>query len=362
MGNENFLPRPVQQGLHKLISQNLGFARLIPNDDGFGVLFRQREHREIMELFEKYKVERNSPLVKAIVELICSPEIIFLKKSPTGVADYIWGNKGSSHPVIKSVFQSLAFGELEFCLRDLPQGSHEERLTGHLLSKIYSSLLFCTPSIENIGFELFGEKTSVQIAYHDLSIGNREKITGSDFGIILHVNIPDGEEMVSFASFQAKKINKNNAYIPKEQLRNQLLYGSETGAFCCFYHIDSKEKSLLPPIVVPSAKVEEIGVLTSNMHRIDRKAIEKTGIPLSLFLILMMESRVKCLRSKHIYKARKFMISGSQDRERNIREYPGPSRVLSVSIGGIDSHQELRKLTDMFNPEETASHSSEKDR
>lgn len=353
MGNEDLLPRPVQQGLHKLISKNLGFARLLPKDNQVGLLFKQRDRREIMKVFEKYKIERNSPIAKAIEELIISPEVIMFKNLQSDVTDYIWGHKGSSHAIIKAVFQSLVFGELEFCIRDLPQGSHEERLTGHLLSKLYSSLLFCTPSIENIGSELYGEKTIVQIAYHDLSIGNREKTTGSDFGIILHLNLPDGEEMVSYAAFQAKKIKKKNAYIPKEQLRNQIMYGSEIGAFCCFYHIDSNEKALLPPVVLPSIKIEEIGDLTAKNYRVDREGLEELGIPLSLFLILMMESRIKCPRDKQIYSAKNFMIYG--ERERNRGEYPGPSRVLSVSIGGIGRNQELRNLTDLFGPKETSS-------
>jgi len=115
--------------------------------------------------------------------------------------------------LFQMLFKAFVYAEARFISNYIPQNSNEERLTGHLISEYSSALGVIQKAFHEKARQIYTEDLSLEFSYVDLSSYNREKITGADFGIMFHINLPDYPEEVRTAIFQAKKLLKVGATI-----------------------------------------------------------------------------------------------------------------------------------------------------
>lgn len=356
--NEPVLPTIVERGLQELLATASGFARLLPRGPHStpGMLIPiAREGAPIEAILQKHSVHSSPELVAAFEELLNRSYLVMLRShedNATAAEEFIYGRALSANPVLNGLFRVFAFAEYQFCRTDLPQRSHEERLTGHVLSKFYSALSFCVQALEDASHSLYGVRIPIQFAYHDLSIGGREARTGADFGVTVHVRLPNLPERTSSVVVQAKVLDLQKAYLPFEQAQAQLDFASNQGAFICFYDLASDTP--LPPAILPTEFAIGNTHRTKRDYRIERKFIESNAVPLSIFLLQLIRQRQGDplgFETASLLQAKTFMLNGAGQR-REEGGYAGPSRVFSLSLGGT-AGQDLPELGRLFGPEET---------
>ncbi len=187
------------------------------------------------------------------------------------------------NPLFDTMVKALVRAESRLCSRFLPQRSHEERLTGNLVSEIDSAFFLIRERFRALSQERYGESKVVDFYYYDLSRGGKaEKITGADLGLIFVLDLPDLPFMVRSLRLQAKKVH-GSSRIDIAQLHTLTSHGADDSAYL-FYDMDPA--TYCAPIVYPASSME---------HR--AKSAEKesnktfsisyddvlSGIPLSLF-------------------------------------------------------------------------------
>jgi hypothetical protein len=249
------------------------------------------------------------------------------------------------NPLFHLLFKAFVYAEIRFIDKYIPQNSHEERLTGHLISEIASSLNIITETFEQKAFELYNSKLNLEFYYADLSSNKNEKETGADFGLLFHINLPDYQEKVNVAIMQAKKFDKN-ATIDSKQLDKLEKYAEESGYYC-FYDMNKERNS---PLIQKADTIKSI--LDKNKHKsLQRKEITNHdgygSIPLSVFLIFdMLNSENENIKSFANLRQAKEFIEKPRNRFRN--ENHQVSKVLTVSIGGTSSSQGLEDPSKLF--------------
>ncbi|MDE1150479.1 MAG: hypothetical protein PW843_28355 [Azospirillaceae bacterium] len=150
-------------------------------------------------------------------------------------------------------------------------GSNEERMTGHIISEIFSSIEYVSrETISNM--ELLSKKrkysgtwrkeinnyisflkNSVQFAYADIANHKQEKDTGGDFGIIFVFPGNNGEMAYIPLRLQAKKANKSGVsdISPKRRKKDyQLSRLEESGCGYYIYYFEGEAnfKPIIPLI------------------------------------------------------------------------------------------------------------------
>lgn len=248
-------------------------------------------------------------------------------------------------PLFYLLFKAFVYAEINFITNYIPQNSHEERLTGHLISEIANSLSIIKETFKEKAFELYQSEVDLEFYYADLSSNNKEKHTGADLGLIFHVNLPDYQEKVNVAIIQAKKFNER-ASIDLKQIETLKKY-AENSAYYCFYDMNKKDRT--SPLIQKANYITSIlgnnkeEYLSKSLKRNDITERYNGGIPLSIFLIFEMlnpdNSSIKSF--SNIWEAKNFVDSQNQHYK--------PARVLTVSIGGVSkSNQDLRSISDLF--------------
>jgi hypothetical protein len=166
-------------------------------------------------------------------------------------------NPSSYNPVcLWSLFWALAKAEHEFLLRYTPYWSHEERLTGHLVSQMITRLE---------DFEVYWaaleeenetqDKSHCRIHYMDTATARRESLTGADLGLIIQARFSRHREFFKAVRFQAKKVDKGgNARIDLNQA-DTLIKTKNIGYYLFYHHYDVQNWSL-PPIVQPASNFD----------------------------------------------------------------------------------------------------------
>jgi hypothetical protein len=151
---------------------------------------------------------------------------------------------------IWALFWALAKAEHEFLYRYIPFWSHEERLTGHLVSQMVERLEEFHPHWRVLTAS--DHESKCEIWYADTATARRESVTGADLGLVVHARFPNQEEFFKVARFQAKKADRSGkAAIDLNQVE-ALLRTAHLG-YLLFYHpLDPKQWSL-PPTVRPAA-------------------------------------------------------------------------------------------------------------
>lgn len=312
--------------------------QMLKNKNGLTPFFSKSGRRFIEHLFD-YKMFRH------FFHFMENPP----KSSISLLRELINSNNLFDNELFHLVFKAFVFAEAKFIQNYIPQNSHEERLTGHLISEYSSALGIIKKTFEDKSFEIYNEKLTVDFFYADLSSNKMEKTTGSDFGIVFHINLPDYPNEVRAAVFQAKKF-KSNAKIDVQQCRTLKEFGNN-GAYYCFYDMDINETS--SPLVVQANRIS----LPSTDDKIKTKSFSREeifnnwdgGIPLSVFLIfnLLSGDNGNYYKSfNNVWEATNY-INGKDNRE---LAGINPSKVLLVSLGGIsNSGQDLRNFSNLFN-------------
>ena len=198
------------------------------------------------------------------------------------LVDSIFEDGLGLHPLLDPVFAAFARAEARFLLRFVPQRSHEERLTGNLVSEIEAALFLTRPTFAELSKERYGEPREVDFIYYDLSRGGTiEKETGADLGFILHIDLPDWPRITRYAAFQAKKID-GTSQLPKKQF--QTLH-NEFGDAAAYLFYDMGMQTLMPPMVLSAAALMD---RCKNEKDTDSFSVPldtvDDGLPLSLWL------------------------------------------------------------------------------
>jgi len=151
---------------------------------------------------------------------------------------YLLNNQSAfMSPLYHIMFRSFVSAEQKFITNYIPQNSHEERLTGHLVSELVNSLFILQDTFERLSQKIYEQKVPVEFYYADLSSNNREKDTGSDLGLIFHVNLPDSPETFRVAAIQAKKIKKDGSATINLTQNDTLIKQYNERAYYMFYCI-----------------------------------------------------------------------------------------------------------------------------
>lgn len=191
-----------------------------------------------------------------------------------------------AHELMDMFFKAIVRAETRFISRYVPQRSHEERLTGHLVSEMDNALSLTREHFEAAASKRYGEPKTVDFLYYDLSRGGRiEKHTGADLGLILVVDLPDYPKMVKTVILQAKKLQGSSQLTTAQ---HDVLLKHGNGAAYLFYDMDVR--TLTSPIVVT---IEDFDVKRKHEEAVKNLAGSFTvtfeevmdGMPLSLFLV-----------------------------------------------------------------------------
>lgn len=257
-------------------------------------------------------------------------------------------------PLYHVLFRSFVSAEQKFISNYIPQNSHEERLTGHLVSELENALFILQETFEQMSQEIYGQKVPVEFHYADLSSDNQEKYTGADLGLIFHVNLPDFPETFRVAAIQAKKMKDNGARIDIEQ-KKKLIEIYDGMAYYMFYDMTSEHSSPLiqnaNSISMPDDEKEQ----RSYTYKKDEIVDSWDGaIPLSVFLIFDMLNTYKRTEVQSIWEAKNLLLFGKNGNSYSHFEnrHLKPSKILTVSIGDIsDIHEEYGSLSELFRSE-----------
>lgn len=186
------------------------------------------------------------------------------------------------HPMLDLAFAAVARAEIRLGMRFIPQRSHEERLTGSLVSEIEAAIHLASGPFRQQALERYKDDRTIDFIYYDLSQGGRiEKHTGADLGIILHIDLPDFPRVVRFAALQAKKLD-GTAQLDKAQFQTLRAAFPESSAYL-FY--DTDFKTLAPPLVLAAERFQQASEEDARTRTFAVSADTAfDGLPLSLWL------------------------------------------------------------------------------
>jgi hypothetical protein len=192
------------------------------------------------------------------------------------------------NPLFDLVMKALIRAEVRLISRFIPQRSHEERLTGNLVSEIDSAIFLVRTQFRQTSLELYSTEKEVDFFYYDLSRGGKlEKTTGADLGLVLVVDLPDFPYTVKSLILQAKKMDGNSAKIGRTQYETLMKHGANN---CAYVFYDMALPRRCSPLVVGMErywlKVQYDECVKQNnqsfSYHFDKASSD--GHPLSLFL------------------------------------------------------------------------------
>jgi len=201
---------------------------------------------------------------------------------PRALVDDMIEHGAGLHPVLDPLFEAFVRAEARLLLRFIPQRSHEERLTGNLVSEIDAAMNLARPCYEQACKARYGETKDVDFLYLDISRGGRiEKKTGGDLAFIFSIELPDLPPLVRFAVFQAKKLDGSCA-LDKRQYQTLRDKFGEAAAYL-FYDMDLQDTR--PPMVRSAESLEDLAKKTepTSSFTISRDRVDE-GLPLSFWL------------------------------------------------------------------------------
>ena len=245
-------------------------------------------------------------------------------------------NPASYNPTcLWSLFWALAKAEHEFMLRYIPYWSHEERLTGHLVSQLINRLEDFEIHWAALDENPSEDKSHCRIHYMDTATARRESITGADLGLIVQAQLPRQREFFKAVRFQAKKADKSgNAKIDLTQA--DTLIKAENLGYYLFYHYYDSQSWSLPPTVQPASnfsyEIEESRKNKTNLKQpeLGEKSAKVTGggydfATFITFALADQASEHGALASSAEEAARLVMATN--------QGLPQPSRIMVVTLG-----------------------------
>jgi len=193
------------------------------------------------------------------------------------------------NPLFDLVLKALIRAEVRLMSRFIPQRSHEERLTGNLVSEIDNAIFLIGKQFKKTCLALYALEKEIDFFYYDLSRGGTiEKATGADLGLILVVDLPDFPYTVKSLILQAKKISGNPAQIERNQYETLMTHGASECAYL-FYDMDLARRC--SPLVVSVGQYnlknghEECAKKDNDSFSITFDKARSAGHPLSLFVV-----------------------------------------------------------------------------
>ena len=188
------------------------------------------------------------------------------------------------HPLLDIAFQAFARAEIRLALRFVPQRSHEERLTGHLISELEAAIQMSSDAFTAEAMTRYAVPLRMDFVYSDLSRGGHfEKTTGGDFGLIFVVDLPDRPKLTRYAAIQAKRLEGSTS-LDKFQFDTLSRNFQESAAYL-FYDCDFK--TLGPPMVVSASDLNSRRNAKDSTASFaaDQSFVFSNGLPFSLWLL-----------------------------------------------------------------------------
>lgn len=251
------------------------------------------------------------------------------------VKDYIESifksHKKNEEAILVLLLRVLIAAEIRFASKYIPQNSHEERLTGHLLSES----IFCLDLVKNdlikICNKLFDTEFNLDFHYADVASNSNEKISGADFGVILMANLPNSPQVIKAFKFQAKKAHPS-ATINIKQMESLISKG-ESGAFYLFYCMqDAKniKNGCLSPLVLNAHRCKnqiKEDERDQKTFTLNKDIIHKETLPFSAFLMLegLNPDNNIGYRCDNLEAAARYIYNCDEDYQ--------VSRVMVISVG-----------------------------
>ncbi len=269
--------------------------------------------------------------------------------------EQILSNPASYSPnCLWSLFWALAKAEHEFLLRYTPYWSHEERLTGHLVSQIITRLE---------DFEVYWaalddeneteDKSHCRIHYMDTATARRESLTGADLGLIIQARFSRQQEFFKAVRFQAKKVDKSgNARIDLNQ--TDALIRTKSLGYYLFYHRYDLQNWSPAPTVQPASNFEyhveesrknENKLSLSNDIKLGEKTLGVTsgGYDFATFITFALADQA----SEHGVLAASAKEATSLLMSSN-RNLPQLSRIVAVTLGSQASEIDWDRLFEEY--------------
>lgn len=157
-----------------------------------------------------------------------------------------------------ALFWALAKAEHEFLYRFVPFWSHEERLTGHLISQILERIEeFASPWRALAPTGKNSEESQLRFWYADIATNRQESVTGADLGLVVHAKFGAKDEFLKVLRFQAKKVTPSGrAKLDLDQ--TAALIATSNLGYYLFYHAQDKEQWHCPPTVCSASRFIEL--------------------------------------------------------------------------------------------------------
>jgi hypothetical protein len=230
--------------------------------------------------------------------------------------------------LIDLLYKSLIRSEIRFIHRYIPQGSHEERLTGSLVSEISNSIELIKDLFKTTSIEEYGVEKQIDFFYYDMSKGGKlESLTGADLAIGFSVDLPDYPKIFKSFVFQAKKIN-SSSQLDLNQYITLVKNFSKNSAYLFF---DTDFKTLTCPFVLTTDdstiknNAEEANKKVTKSFSINKSDIYD-GLPLSSFIIF---SLLENLDKGQIHHSMTSLIDSFRYSNKNI-EFNGRLAIFSI--------------------------------
>ena len=252
-------------------------------------------------------------------------------------------------PLYQLLFKSFVAAEGKFIKNYIPQNSHEERLTGHLVSELENGLFILHDFFEETAVSIYGKPVPLNFYYADLSSNSQEKHTGADLGIIFYVNLPDLPKHIRIAAIQAKKVGPSSAVIDAEQLDTiSKAYGDE--AYYMFYDMSDRMSPMMRK--AQYIKEDQGDATGGKTFSYGRNQINQ-GTPLSIFLVfeMLLAAKKENNTFKNILDAKYKLLNPTYELRRYDGKEARPSKVLAVSIGAFGGNDDLQDIGDLFRGE-----------
>jgi hypothetical protein len=254
-------------------------------------------------------------------------------------------------PLYQLLFKSFVAAEGKFIRNYIPQNSHEERLTGHLVSELENGLFILHDSFEETAASIYGKPVPLNFYYADLSSNSQEKHTGADLGFIFYVNLPDLPKHIRIAAIQAKKAGPSSAVIDAGQLDTiSRVYGDD--AYYMFYDMTDRMSPMMRK--AQDIKENQGDATGGKTFSYGRNRINQ-GTPLSIFLVfeMLLAAKEEDNTITNIWDAKYKLLNPAYERRRYDDDdiEARPSKVLAVSIGAFDRNDDLQGIGELFRGE-----------
>ncbi len=213
--------------------------------------------------------------------------------------DTLMADSPDSETICALLFRALAAAEIRFVSQYIPQNSHEERLTGHLLSEVVFCLDLVKQNFRSACKRIYDTEVDLDFYYADVASNANESRSGADFAVILLIDLPDAPRVIKAIKFQAKKASP--AARVNVLQRRALASEDDSGAFYVFYKMlvpQQREIGIISPLVLSAAECkshasdpEGFDDLPESRQRkievtVSRDEVTRNTVPFSAFLML----------------------------------------------------------------------------